>query len=364
MAHPPEGKGRHDGDDRLGNPGHRQDRHQLRTRPEAVPGARIAAVGSRTPGSAEAFAAGVRRRPTPRPHASYEALVADPDVDVVYIATPHALHLDNARLALEAGKHVLCEKPLTLNTAEAEEMVRLAGEHDRFLMEAMWMCTPPGHPRGARRARRRAASARRAWCTPRSGSLVEPAAERPAARPRPRRRRAAGHGRLPADLRRTWCSGRPTELRATAGLTDTGIDLDIAIAGRHAGGAVSSLTATMTSYSAVTAAISTDTGRVDLAAAFYNPPPGDLDPARRRAGADPRRRAAARQRARQRGGRGAALHPAGLRESPLVPHAQTLRIVRPDGRPAPPGRPGLPGRPLTGDHLEPVPVSWRRCAAC
>ena len=106
-----------------------------------VPGARLAAVGSRR--------ARERRRPSPSSTAraaaygSYEELVADPAVDVVYIATPHALHLDNARLCFEAGKHVLCEKPLTLDAADAEEMVRLAGEHDRFLMEAMWTACHP-----------------------------------------------------------------------------------------------------------------------------------------------------------------------------------------------------------------------------
>ena len=70
---------------------------------------------------------GARRRRR-RAHASYEALVADPDVDVVYVASPHSLHLEHARLAFEAGKHVLCEKPLTLNLAEAEAMVALARE--------------------------------------------------------------------------------------------------------------------------------------------------------------------------------------------------------------------------------------------
>ena len=85
-----------------------------------VPGAALAAVGSRTPGARR----GVRRASTAarRRTASYEELVADPDVDVVYVASPHALHLEHARLAFEAGKHVLCEKPLTLNAAEAEEM--------------------------------------------------------------------------------------------------------------------------------------------------------------------------------------------------------------------------------------------------
>src|SRR4051794_36184508 len=81
-----------------------------------VEGARLTAVGSRRLESAQAFA---EQYGAPAAHGSYEALVADPDVDVIYIATPHALHLDNARIAFEAGKHVLCEKPLTLDTADS-----------------------------------------------------------------------------------------------------------------------------------------------------------------------------------------------------------------------------------------------------
>src|SRR6476469_1233616 len=106
-----------------------------------VPGAEIAAVGSRSQEAADAFAR--EYGDAVRGHASYEALVADPDVDVVYVATPHAFHLENARMAFGAGKHVLCEKPLTLNLAEAEAMVALARRHDRFLMEAMWTACHP-----------------------------------------------------------------------------------------------------------------------------------------------------------------------------------------------------------------------------
>src|SRR5262245_60075255 len=87
-----------------------------------VPGATLVAVGSRSEESAAGFAEAYGAEGC-RAHASYEALATDPDVDVVYVASPHSMHLEHARLALDAGKHVLCEKPLTLNLAEAEEMV-------------------------------------------------------------------------------------------------------------------------------------------------------------------------------------------------------------------------------------------------
>ncbi len=95
----------------------------------------VMAVGSRRQGSADEFA---REFDVPNRHGSYEALVSDPEVDVIYIATPHSLHRDNALLALESGKAVLCEKPFTINRAEAEEIVAMARAEKRFLMEAMW----------------------------------------------------------------------------------------------------------------------------------------------------------------------------------------------------------------------------------
>ncbi|GMA94358.1 hypothetical protein GCM10025881_11820 [Pseudolysinimonas kribbensis] len=86
-------------------------------------GAPVAAVGSRDLGKARAFA---DRNGIPNAHGSYEELVADPDVDVIYVATPHSAHASAALLALAAGKHVLLEKPYTINAAEAQQVVDLA----------------------------------------------------------------------------------------------------------------------------------------------------------------------------------------------------------------------------------------------
>src|SRR6478735_4418122 len=95
----------------------------------------VAAVGSRRRETAEAFAAefGI-----PHAHGSYEELVADPDVDIVYIATPHPMHAANALLALEAGKHVLVEKAFTVNAAEAAAVRDAAADRGLLAMEAMW----------------------------------------------------------------------------------------------------------------------------------------------------------------------------------------------------------------------------------
>ncbi|GAA2048413.1 Gfo/Idh/MocA family protein [Leifsonia soli] len=105
------------------------------TRDLQLDGHTVAAVGSRTPEAAAQFAAA---HAVPRSHGSYEDLVADPDVDIVYIATPHPQHAPNALLALAAGKHVLVEKPFTMNQAEAQQIADAAHAGGLIALEAMW----------------------------------------------------------------------------------------------------------------------------------------------------------------------------------------------------------------------------------
>ncbi|MEO3973143.1 Gfo/Idh/MocA family oxidoreductase [Streptomyces sp. CAU 1734] len=107
---------------------------------QSMENAQVVAVASRTEASAKAFA---ERFGIPRAHGDWAALAADPEVDVVYIASPHSAHRAAAGLCLEAGKAVLCEKAFTLNSAEAEELVALARERRVFLMEAMWTYCHP-----------------------------------------------------------------------------------------------------------------------------------------------------------------------------------------------------------------------------
>jgi predicted dehydrogenase len=109
--------------------------HQFAEGLAVLPDARITAVGSRNRDKAVDFAA---KYGIPRSYSSYEELARDPDIDVVYIGTPHRYHRENTLMCLSAGKAVLCEKPLTVNAAEAESVVRVARERKLFLMEAMW----------------------------------------------------------------------------------------------------------------------------------------------------------------------------------------------------------------------------------
>lgn len=95
----------------------------------------VAAVGSRSSQSADTFA---KEFEAPRSYGSYEELVADDAVDVVYVATPHPMHFGYASLALEHGKPVLVEKAFTMSAKEARDLVALARSKNLFLMEAMW----------------------------------------------------------------------------------------------------------------------------------------------------------------------------------------------------------------------------------
>jgi scyllo-inositol 2-dehydrogenase (NADP+) len=97
--------------------------------------AELYAIGSRSIESARMFA---ERFNAPKVYGSYEEVARDPEVDVIYIATPHNLHCVNTLLCLENNKHVLCEKPFGVNGKEVRKMIAAAKERDLFLMEALW----------------------------------------------------------------------------------------------------------------------------------------------------------------------------------------------------------------------------------
>lgn len=100
-----------------------------------VPGAICAAVASRDSGRAAQFAS---RYGIQKSFGDYADLFADPNIDIVYVGTPHSEHLANARDAMRAGKHVLCEKPLTVFPDETRALIEIQQETGQYLMEAMW----------------------------------------------------------------------------------------------------------------------------------------------------------------------------------------------------------------------------------
>lgn len=98
----------------------------------------VAAASSSSADRAQKFLEEVRAPPSAKAYGSYKELVNDPNVDIIYVATPHSHHYQNARLCLEAGKNVLCEKAFTTNAAQTEILIQLAKEKNVFLMEAVW----------------------------------------------------------------------------------------------------------------------------------------------------------------------------------------------------------------------------------
>lgn len=296
-----------------------------------VPDGRLAAVGSRRPEAAASFAAEHGDDKT-RAHGSYADLVGDPDVDVVYVATPHALHPDDVRLALEAGKHVLCEKPVALRERDAAAMIELARERGLFFMEAMWTACHPV----VRELVDVLASGR--FGTPRQvqaelGFRVDAPPEDRLLAPELGGGALLDMGIYPLTLAHLVL-GEAEQLSATAVLASSGIDLDVAIAGRYAGGAVAALSASMSSWSSRRAAIATDEGRIEVGSQFHHPdeavftPHGPSGPR-----VDERVVITGREPVIGRGYGNEIAEVqrclrAGLTESPLVPHAQTLTIMR------------------------------------
>ena len=95
----------------------------------------IHAVGSRSAARSKTFAQELN---VPKSHGSYEDLVANPEVDIVYVATPHPVHMEHTLLALKAGKPVLCEKPVSMNARQLKRMITAAKDRRLFFMEGMW----------------------------------------------------------------------------------------------------------------------------------------------------------------------------------------------------------------------------------
>jgi predicted dehydrogenase len=98
----------------------------------------VAAASSSSVSRAQQFLQACKCASSAKAYGGYAELVADPDVDIVYVATPHSHHFQNTMLCLEAGKPVLCEKPFTVNAAQAEKLYETAKSKGLFLMEAVW----------------------------------------------------------------------------------------------------------------------------------------------------------------------------------------------------------------------------------
>lgn len=226
----------------------------------------IAAVGSRSAESAGAFA---EQFDIPRAHPSYDALIADPEIDVIYIATPHTHHARFAIQAIEAGKHVLVEKAFTLNRPEAERVRDAARAHGRFVMEAMWARYLPHMVRIRQIIASGMIGEVRALIADHSQQLPTDPAHRINAL-------ELGGGAI-LDLGVYPISfafdlfGTPSSVHAHGRLKDTGADADVAITFGYDNGAIASLYATSMSHGPTRAAILGSNGSIEIDRVWYAP---------------------------------------------------------------------------------------------
>ncbi|MFJ3319735.1 Gfo/Idh/MocA family protein [Curtobacterium sp. NPDC086286] len=227
---------------------------------------RVVAVGSRSPERAAAFA---RRHGIPGVHGSYEALVADPAVDVVYVASPHPQHLGHALLAIAAGKHVLVEKPMTTSEADTRTLAEAARRAGVFTMEAMWTRYLPGTTVVARLLADgalgdvRLASVDVGWPhdPDPADRMFDPA--------------AGGGALLDAGVYGHWfarfATGAPVTSSTTGAVSGRGVDLQSVTVSTSAGGAQAVVTTTMTAWTPGLAVIAGSTATVRYTDHFVFP---------------------------------------------------------------------------------------------
>jgi predicted dehydrogenase len=226
----------------------------------------VQAVGSRSQAAADAFAA---EFDIPNAHASYEALAADPEVDVVYVSTPHPLHAANARLVLEAGKHVLVEKPFTLNAREAREIADLAADRGLLLLEAMWTRYLPHMARVREIIADGTLGEVRSLIVDHTQKLSDDPAHRINAL-------ELGGGALldlgvyPVSF--SWdLFGAPLTMQSTATFKDTGADAQVATIFGYDGGRVASMLSASHTLGPNTAALLGTSARIEIDAVWYTP---------------------------------------------------------------------------------------------
>jgi predicted dehydrogenase len=286
-----------------------------------LPDVRITAVGSRRLESAQEFADSYAPKATA--YGSYGEVADDPNVDIVYVATPHAMHRANVLRCFEVGKPVLCEKPLTLNAKGSVELVDEARRRGLFFMEAMWMRTNP--------------VIRQMRAMVLDGALGTVAqvradlgfyADYP---PTHRLYDPALGGSVLLDMGvypLTFAQlmlGEPSSVAAVAAISEQGVDINTAISLAYADGAVAALSCSTRAWTLCTASIAGDRGRIDVPAGFHHPERFDLY-----------RDGTTESFSTELLGRGYTYEAAeamrclreGLTESPLVPLDETLAVIR------------------------------------
>lgn len=231
-----------------------------------LPGVCLKAVASRSLESAQAFA---QHMGAHHAYGSYEELVSQDDIDVVYVATPHIRHHADCSLALSAGKSVLCEKPFAMSAFEAREIFEVAKKQDLFCMEAMWMRFIP--------------LIQQVHSLVRKGEIGEikllsadfgyPVPFDPSSRffnPKLGGGTLLDRGVYPLSLA-FLLLGKPVEISGQASMSTTGVDEQASIILRYDNGALATLSSTFITYGSNTATIIGTRGKIEIHAPFYYP---------------------------------------------------------------------------------------------
>jgi predicted dehydrogenase len=231
-----------------------------------VSDAELIAVGSRSQETAAVFADefNVKYR-----HASYAALVQNPEVDVIYIATPHNLHYENTILCLNHNKAVLCEKPFAMNKAQSMEMINLARQKNIFLMEALWTKFHPHYLKTM--------EVLKAGTIGEVKSLLINFGFKPT-EPIPKRlfdRQLGGGTMMDIGIYNVFMAlsvlGKPDEIFAHMIAAPSGVDEQCAVIFKYKNGAMASLFSTFSANLATEAEICGTEGRLKLTSRFYEP---------------------------------------------------------------------------------------------
>jgi len=226
----------------------------------------VIAVGSRDAGRAADFA---EKHGISRSYGSYDDLVADDEVEAVYIASPHSGHREHALLAIDAGKHVLIEKALARNSSEVEEIFAAAQQKPVFAMEAMWTRHLP-----------HMAEVRRRVAEGAIGEIVTLAADHGQALDLPNDHRLknpelAGGALLDLGVYPVAFAvdllGTPAEVKAVGRLTDTGVDGHVSLVLDYGEKALAVLDTTLWTKTPTTAVVSGTEGSIEIEGDFYAP---------------------------------------------------------------------------------------------
>lgn len=288
-----------------------------------TPGTTLAAVASRTVDSATKFG---QEFGAERFHGSYQALADDPDVDVIYIGTPHPMHHENALMCLNGGKAVLVEKSFTMNLRQAEDIINLARAKTLFVMEAMWTRFMPAVVE-AKRIVDSGEIGTPANVTADFGFTSDAGPEHRLFAPELGGGALLDLGIYPLSMS-SFFLGAVQGVKAQAEMTETGVDMQTAFTLKHAGGGVSSCACSLRSRTPTELTISGTKGFVRLHDRFHNADSFTVtlvDGAARseRVVTLPKSGNGYTHEAQEVG----RCIRAGLIESPVMPHAETLAIM-------------------------------------